>query len=171
MRHVDKSLHIRLKLVSHWLIRSVIVIANAVVLSPSVFILLNEPLRGLPIVLLNIGLWLYYLGRVTLWDLFGQEEITINRNALSYQRSYGFIRARRYTFAFPSEIRIGFHPDSRYLGPQFGRLAFYTCTGQSSTRSLIMQSAIAVPRSLAPAVQFRVLRFFQPELFRPLSMN
>ncbi len=171
IQRIDKTIHIRINRVSHWRLRSWLLFANVVFLLPAIWILLQEPLRGLPIILLNIGLWMYYFGRTTFWGLFGQEVVTISRHAISYQRNYGIASTKPRTFVFPSEIRVGFIPDNRYLGPQFGRLAFYTCTGQSNARELILQSAIAIPKVLAPAVQYRILRFFQPALFRPMSMN
>lgn len=51
----------------------------------------------IPVLLLVVAITEVFLGRYTLWNLFGRELIMFNTKALTYQHDYGFFKTKTVT--------------------------------------------------------------------------
>lgn len=139
-------------------------------LLPAVALLAVEPVRSLPIIILNIGWWAYFFGRDTLWHLFGEELFVIGRQAIVYQRLYGPLRTHTRVYSIGEQIGVDFIPDQEYGDAMLGHLALSIHTAAGSSTAAVHSAHVLSGPAFA-SIRHSVLRFFTPALFRELWLN
>lgn len=152
------------------LARALSIAISSIFLLPAIILLFIEPIRSLPIIILNIGFWLYFWGRETLWEIFGQELIIINRQTMYYLPRRDIRPAKLYQYSLQEGFDIQFLPATRWFGSKFGRLVFSTCDASGSWKPVIV-SIYSLHEAYFPFLKFGLLRFFHPEIFRGFSLN
>ena len=69
------------------------------------------------------ALYIFTLGKSTLWNFFGEEYIIINLKSISHSRNYGFFKTELKTIAF-KRLNCQMKPDRIYEENSNGTLSF-----------------------------------------------
>ncbi|MES2064319.1 MAG: hypothetical protein V4456_20550 [Bacteroidota bacterium] len=83
-----------------------LVLADAIILS----VLILAIVIWIPALALVSTMFLFFLTKYTLWNLYGRENVIINTKTVSYQHDYGFFRTGYTTVPFKKGLSLKVGP-------------------------------------------------------------
>jgi hypothetical protein len=126
--------------------------------------------------LLSLLLWVFTLGRYTLWHLFGEEYVVINRKSISYQYRYGVFQTHIQTISLHRPVMYYELTQQPQTDGSLGVFHVINHDPDTLLPREVFRSTIPVnERSLQAVIQsvssLRVNDFCEEHSFPGLSMN
>lgn len=94
--------------------------------------------------------WIFLMGRIAFWNLFGEELIILNTKSVSYQCSYGIIETKLHTYPL-RRLRVDATITKEQDNIKYSKLKFYTYN-EHDLPELLLESSIALPEQSIYAI-------------------
>ena len=117
---------------------------------PAPMLLFMQGGKALPMAVATFAAWIFLMGRIAFWNLFGEEVIILNTKSVSYQRSYGIIETKLQTYPL-RRLRVDATITKEQDNIKYSKLKFYTYN-EHDLPELLLESSIALPEQSIYAI-------------------
>lgn len=117
---------------------------------PAPMLLFMQGGKALPMAVAAFAAWIFLMGRLAFWNLFGEELIILNTKSVSYQRSYGVIETKLQTYPLRN-MRVEAIITKERNKIKYSKLQFYTYN-EHDLPELLLESSIALPEQSIYAI-------------------
>lgn len=164
---VNFHLHSKVK-IPNWMKAGLILLNSALCLF--LIFLASESIgefeSGRNLIMIVIGflaLWFYTLGRYSLWNLFGEEDIIINSKAIHWTYNYGFFSINR-NVSFSKIIWYYYYEEREFEGQKWSKLFFDIQNEETNLRENVFESTVLIKEEIAKEVFTQIQQLFQSDI-------